>query len=133
MGHAPVDNMGFSYTFVERFVGGHVAFCQQCSNQMLSWVVLGSRLVPAISFDLVSYGAGLTKLGLGRFVAATFIGSLPLTFAYTAFGAAVWSWLEETVGLAFGLLAVVALVAGPWALEHWNVFGFRERIRHGEA
>ena len=71
---------------VERFVGGHIHFCAQCSNRLLVKVVFISRLIPLVSFDIVSYGAGLTKISVGKFALVTFLGMLPLTFVYNTFG-----------------------------------------------
>jgi uncharacterized membrane protein YdjX (TVP38/TMEM64 family) len=39
-----------------------------------------------VSFDVVSYGAGLTKMSLSKFSVATFLGMLPLTFIYNYSG-----------------------------------------------
>ena len=40
------------------------------------------RLVPGVSFDVVSYAAGLTGVGFGPFVAATALGVTPQAFLY---------------------------------------------------
>lgn len=40
------------------------------------------RLVPGISFDVISFGAGLTSIRFGPFVAATAIGVAPQAFLY---------------------------------------------------
>ena len=69
---------------LERVLRGHISFCQECSDKLLTRVVLASRLAPAISFDLISYGAGLTKMSVGRFALATWVGMLPWTFAWAA-------------------------------------------------
>jgi len=42
---------------IERFLGGHISFCTECSDHLLTRIVLGSRLIPFLSFDLISYGA----------------------------------------------------------------------------
>lgn len=50
---------------MERFISGHVNFCPSCSDRLLTKIVFISRLLPVVSFDIVSYGAGLTfVLGL---------------------------------------------------------------------
>lgn len=49
--------------------------------------VLLARLVPLVSFDVVSYAAGLTRMRLRPFLVATMIGMAPATFAYTYLGA----------------------------------------------
>lgn len=59
------------------------------SQLWLTAVVFGSRLVPFISFDAVSYAAGLTPLSFWRFAVATFAGVLPISFALH-FSASIW-------------------------------------------
>jgi uncharacterized membrane protein YdjX (TVP38/TMEM64 family) len=44
--------------------------------------VLLLRLVPGISFDVISYGAGLTSIRFGPFLLATAIGVAPQAFLY---------------------------------------------------
>lgn len=44
--------------------------------------VLLTRLVPGVSFDVVSYGAGLTSISFGAFILATAIGVAPQAFLY---------------------------------------------------
>lgn len=44
--------------------------------------VLLLRLVPGISFDVISYGAGLTSISFGPFLLATAIGVAPQAFLY---------------------------------------------------
>lgn len=48
--------------------------------------VLIARLVPVISFDVISYGAGLTGMGFLGFWIATGIGQLPATILYSYLG-----------------------------------------------
>ena len=72
---------------VEKFLGGHINFCSQCSDKLLTKIVFFSRLLPVISFDVISYGAGLTKMSLKKFIMATFLG-LNL---FTASWAAKWA------------------------------------------
>ncbi len=72
--------------FLERVLTGHITFCMECSDKLLTKVVLVSRLLPFVSFGIVSYGAGLTSMSLHRFVLATAIRMTPLTLVYTYFG-----------------------------------------------
>jgi len=57
------------------------------SEYRLALLVLGSRLIPFISFDAVSYIAGLTTMRLRSFAVATTVGVLPASFAFAALGA----------------------------------------------
>ncbi len=69
------------------------------SQISLMLIVFGSRLIPFISFDAVSYAAGITCLSFGRFALATFLGVLPICFALAAMGAGIsdsgadWMWI----------------------------------------
>ncbi|WP_300499303.1 TVP38/TMEM64 family protein [Marinobacter sp.] len=56
------------------------------SQSALMLAIFASRLVPFISFDAVSYAAGLTPLALWRFVVATLAGVIPTAYLITAFG-----------------------------------------------
>lgn len=56
------------------------------SQQKLMLVVFGSRLVPFVSFDAVSYVAGLTPLAFWRFLVATLLGTTPVCLAFASAG-----------------------------------------------
>lgn len=56
------------------------------SQNWLMLAVFASRLVPFISFDAVSYVAGVTPLRAWRFVVATVAGVTPVSFALTYAG-----------------------------------------------
>ena len=94
---------------VGRWIGGHVMFCEHCSNRLLFGVVLGARLVPVISFAAVSYGAGLTAMSLGMFTIATAIGMVPMTWLYVAVGTSLtvsplWAGIGGAVLIALMLI-----------------------------
>lgn len=57
------------------------------SQTALMAVVFASRLIPFVSFDLVSYAAGATNLSFLRFAAATLLGIVPISFALAGLGA----------------------------------------------
>lgn len=48
--------------------------------------VLIGRLLPVVSFDVVSYGAGLTGMSFTAFILATAIGMIPGTLLYSYLG-----------------------------------------------
>ena len=48
--------------------------------------ILIARLLPFISFDIVSYAAGLTSMSFGGFLVATGLGQLPATLVYSYVG-----------------------------------------------
>jgi uncharacterized membrane protein YdjX (TVP38/TMEM64 family) len=72
------------------------------------YAVLIARLLPFISFDIVSYAAGLTPMGFLAFFAATGIGQLPATLVYSYAGAMLTGGAKTFV---YGLFIVFALSA----------------------
>ncbi len=50
------------------------------------YAILIARLLPFISFDVVSYAAGLTSMKLRSFLLATGVGQLPATLVYSYAG-----------------------------------------------
>lgn len=76
---------------IARLLRREVAFCERCSDSHLTILVLVSRLVPVFSFDVISYGAGLTNMSLAAFALATFVGMIPPTFALVYFGSSLVS------------------------------------------
>lgn len=72
--------------------------------------ILICRLLPFVSFDLVSYAAGLTSMSFGAFFVATGIGQLPATIVYSYVGGMLTGGAKLFVtGLMF-LFAISALV-----------------------
>ncbi len=117
-------------SFIERFVGGHVNFCTKCSDMLLAKVVFFSRLLPIISFDIVSYGAGLTKMSLRSFSLATFLGMLPLTFLYNYFGSALV--VGRGLALVLGLVMVLFFFVFPRLIERYDFLSLRRFFQHSE-
>ena len=50
------------------------------------YAILFSRLLPFVSFDFVSYAAGLTSMKMRHFLLATGVGQLPATLIYSYVG-----------------------------------------------
>jgi uncharacterized membrane protein YdjX (TVP38/TMEM64 family) len=80
-------------------------------------VILTARLLPFISFDLISYAAGLSSIKVRSFVVATGIGMLPATIVYTMFGFEMEKLKEYSDKLfTFSVLAVLALIL-VWTVQ----------------
>lgn len=56
------------------------------SQNVLALTVFVTRLLPFVSFDLVSYAAGLSSLQFWRFALATLAGIIPASFLLAHFG-----------------------------------------------
>ncbi|RMD82980.1 MAG: TVP38/TMEM64 family protein [Candidatus Dadabacteria bacterium] len=115
---------------IERFIGGHINFCSRCSDKLVAKIVFFSRLVPVVSFDVVSYGAGLTKVSLRVFCLATFFGMLPLTFLYTYFGSAEIHDPRLTIAVGVGM--VVSFFIVPRWIERRDPLSLKRYFEHDE-
>jgi len=113
----------FGNRAIRSLTGKTVHFCDGCSRRTLATLVFVARLIPVVSFDVVSYGAGLSRMAFWRFVLWSFLGMIPWTWFYTSFGSA----LLESPALAAVLgvvLAGVVLVL-PALVRRYNPFGLR--------
>ncbi|MSR47786.1 MAG: TVP38/TMEM64 family protein [Planctomycetes bacterium] len=70
------------------------------------------RLVPYVSFDLVSWAGGLTNMRLLPFLLATGVGQAPATLVYSFAGAAIVTDPRHALKLALVFLGTMALLAG---------------------
>lgn len=91
-----------------------VVFCEKCTDHHLIGLVFLSRLFPVFSFDLISYGAGLTNMSLKAFALATLFGMIPPTFALTYWGSGVvtvdWPLILSGAGLIIVFLFLPKLI-----------------------
>lgn len=70
------------------------------------YAVLVTRLLPFVSFDVVSYAAGLTSMGFWEFFLATGVGQLPATLVYSYVGDLLVGSVKT---FAFGILTLLTL------------------------
>jgi uncharacterized membrane protein YdjX (TVP38/TMEM64 family) len=85
------------------------------SQNVLMGLVFVSRLLPFVSFDVVSYAAGLTALSVWRFALATLAGIVPASFVLAHFGAELAGGEAEQALIA--VLGLGALVALPFVIK----------------
>jgi uncharacterized membrane protein YdjX (TVP38/TMEM64 family) len=81
------------------------------------WAVLICRLLPFVSFDIVSYAAGLTAMGFWEFIIATGLGQLPATLIYSYVGGMLTGGAQNMVmGLSvlFALTIIVFVAKQAW-------------------
>ncbi len=71
-----------------------------------NYAILIARLLPFMSFDIVSYAAGLTSMGLWSFFWATGVGQLPATIVYSYVGGMLTGGVKTFVT---GLLILFSL------------------------
>lgn len=83
--------------------------------------ILIARLLPFISFDIVSYAAGLTSMSFGGFLVATGIGQLPATIVYSYVGGMLTGGSRLMVTgllLLFALSGLVVLIRQIYNERH---------------
>ena len=105
-----------------RLLRTNVAFCERCSDRHLAIFVLLARLVPLFSFDIISYGAGLTNMSVRVFALVTFFGMIPPTLALTYAGSQVVSgtWLLILSGLAMvGMMLLIPKLVLRYPTARW--------------
>lgn len=81
------------------------------SQTGLMLVVFASRLVPFISFDAVSYAAGLTPLAFWRFLIATLAGVIPTAYLIVMFGEVMIT--ADSRGLTVALILISGVTLLP--------------------
>jgi uncharacterized membrane protein YdjX (TVP38/TMEM64 family) len=81
------------------------------------WAVLIARLLPFVSFDIVSYAAGLTAMGFWEFFWATGLGQLPATIVYSYVGGMLVGGARTMVmglSILFSLTIVIFVARQVW-------------------
>ena len=73
------------------------------------WAVFYMRLAPAIPYNLVNYGAGLTSLKVRDMAAGTAVGAAPRSFAWVALGGNLDDLSAPEAKVAIALLGAMAL------------------------
>lgn len=101
-----------------------IEYIDRLSSRYGFRVVLTARLLPFISFDFISYAAGLSSMKVRSFMLATGIGMLPGTIVYTVFGSEMGRLKEYSEKLfTYSVLSVIALIF------IWTVQGMYKRKR----
>ncbi|HSH79479.1 MAG TPA: TVP38/TMEM64 family protein [Herpetosiphonaceae bacterium] len=103
---------------VEALVGK--AGLEQADRWFARWgtyTVLIARLVPIVSFDIISYAAGLTPMRFRNFLGATLLGMAPATFLYAYLGEQAPQYVQVLL-VAFGAVIVGAAILA--VVRRWN-------------
>jgi uncharacterized membrane protein YdjX (TVP38/TMEM64 family) len=104
----------FGYRLIKRWLGKRSLPTWSRSPDKLAWLVFVSRLLPFVSFDVISYAAGLTSLSIWRFALATLAGIAPASFLLAHFGSEMLSGNTQRI-VIIGLL-LIGLAAMPFLL-----------------
>lgn len=112
---------------VERLAGPRLTRIQEWIEQRGFWAVLPARIAPGVPYSMLNYVAGVTRIGLPAFAAATAIGIAPRAFAYTALGGSLDDLGSPEAIAAFVMLVVMAVV-GVVVLRRESARGAAARV-----
>ena len=111
---------------MQALTGKTLRFCDRCTGSFIGWIIFLTRLLPVFSFDVISYGAGLTNVPFRVFLIATLAGGAPMTFVLTYLGDVIQ--VDSTITLILTSFVLIGLFLVPWLIRQYNVFGLRDRI-----
>ncbi|TCI36284.1 TVP38/TMEM64 family protein [Exiguobacterium sp. SH4S7] len=97
-GYVMARLFGRSVLKVEKYPWSEKLFAQMEERGFLYVFVL--RLIPLVSFDLLSYAGGIAKVRFKSFLLATVLGMIPGTLAYSFLGASLASGSVTTIFIA---------------------------------
>ncbi len=111
--------LGASAAFLIARGLGQRPYAALVTGRLLDWTqrierrgflaVLYARIVPGAPFALISYAAGMTRVRLREFAAATMIGASPRAFAYAALGGSIGNYSSPQALVALGVLVAMSL------------------------
>jgi len=98
------------YDVVQKRFGSRLNYKFLNSGKHIAVAVGVSRLIPFVSFDIVSYAAGLTKISYVQFLLATVIGITPASFLLAHLGDELSTSDLENMFYTIILLGFITLV-----------------------
>ncbi|MEM9090139.1 MAG: TVP38/TMEM64 family protein [Cyanobacteria bacterium P01_F01_bin.53] len=112
---------------IKALTGKTLSFSTEKGKTYLGWLIFTTRLLPVFSFDLVSYGAGMSGLSLPVYASATFFGMVPSTLLLTHLGNSfqLSGWAMGAVAAAF----LILFIAIPAVMHRYNWLNTQEMIR----
>ena len=114
------------YETVHRWFGGRLSVGLIGSQNALTVIVFVSRLLPFLSFDVVSYAAGLTVLSFWRFAIATIAGIAPTSFLLAHFGSVMRT--GEPDRILYSVLALGSLTLVPILVKLFRDWRARRHV-----
>lgn len=99
------------YEFIQRIAKEYFPLNFLNSQKALMTAVFVSRILPFLSFDVISYAAGLSSLVFWRFAVATLFGILPASFFLAHVGSEFATAELSRIAWAIFLLTTLAGVS----------------------
>lgn len=111
---------------VKNLTGKSISFSTDRGEVYIGGLIFLTRLLPIFSFDLISYGAGISGLSFPIYASTTLFGMIPSTFLLTYMGATLTIGLG--LGTALAVLFTMAFVGLPWLMHRNNWLNVRELV-----
>ena len=99
------------YDYIKKLTDNYLPLKLLESQHALMGVVFFSRLIPFLSFDVISYAAGLSALEFWRFVVATLFGIAPASFFLAHVGSEMASAELNRIAIALLLLSGLTVLS----------------------
>lgn len=112
---------------VKALTGKAIYFSKRRGEIFLGWVIFVTRLLPVLSFDLISYGAGMTGLSFPIYAIATLLGMIPSTFLLTYIGSIFT--VDWPVAIVATNIFIAFLIIIPWKIKSHNWLGLKNIVR----
>lgn len=106
------------YEYVNKNLEKHIPVKLTGSPNALMAIVFFTRLAPFISFDVISYAVGLTRLDYGRFILATIAGITPISFMLAHIGSEATTGEMQNIAIALILLGLMTGI--PFIIHKLN-------------
>ena len=109
-GKKPILGICLGHQAIAEVFGGKLGLAPKVMHGKQS--ILIARLLPFVSFDIVSYAAGLSGMSFWGFFIATGIGQTPATLVYSYVGGFLTGgakWLVTGLLILFALAFMIAL------------------------
>ncbi|MBK8909482.1 MAG: TVP38/TMEM64 family protein [Rhodospirillales bacterium] len=117
------------YEVLKQWFGDRLSFGFLGSQNLMMAIVFVTRLLPFLSFDLVSYAAGLTCLSPWRFALATLAGIVPASFLLAHFGGELASANTSWIMIAVVILGGLTLIPLGVKVVQWHRLGVNRHER----
>ena len=96
---------------VDKIVRGKGKWFEQGIEKKGFLLILTLRLIPLVPFDIISYGAGLSKIKYSDFAFATFIGIIPGVLIFSNLGDKTLEVNSPQFIIAIGLLIALLIIS----------------------
>jgi uncharacterized membrane protein YdjX (TVP38/TMEM64 family) len=118
-----------------KMLGEHATVLVRFQRKYVMIALFVTRAIPVFSFEVMSYASGLTSISYGEYLLATLgaLSSIVIFATLGSLGASVaFADGGGTFSVVLALLLTLVLFVVPLAIDHYNPFGWKEKLLHPE-